>query len=211
MATAELGRLIDEGATHALVGATTDGKDLAGMVVGRWRWGLLANAGGVTWDGDGPVVEATVLGGKAISRSAFTGGRGIVTVRPNATTAEPAATAGEVERRDAVGAGSGAAAAVKVLERVAEAGAEASLEEARIVVVGGRGVGSPEGFAVVTELAALLGGVVGATRASVDAGWIRTRGRSGRRARSSSRRCTSGWASRAPCSTGWGCSRPMRS
>ena len=171
-ATAELGRLIDEGATHALVGATTDGKDLAGMVVGRWTWGLLANAGGVTWEGDGPVVEATVLGGKAISRSAFTGGLGIVTVRPNATTAEPAATAGEVERRDAVGAGSGAAAAVKVLERVAEAGAEASLEEARIVVVGGRGVGSPEGFAVVTELAALLGGVVGATRASVDAGWI---------------------------------------
>jgi electron transfer flavoprotein alpha subunit len=171
LATAELGRLIDEGATHALVGATTDGKDLAGMVVGRWTWGLLANAGGVTWEGDGPVVEATVLGGKAISRSAFTGGHGIVTVRPNATTAEPAATAGEVERRDAVGPGE-TPAAVKVLERVAEAGAEASLEEARIVVVGGRGVGSPEGFAVVTELASLLGGVVGATRASVDAGWI---------------------------------------
>ena len=54
----------------------------------------------------------------------------------------------------------------------AEAGAEASLEEARVVVVGGRGVGSPEGFAVVEELAAVLGGVVGATRASVDAGWI---------------------------------------
>ena len=78
-----------------------------------------------------------------------------------------------MERRDAVGAGSGAAAAVKVLDRVAEAGAEASLEEARIVVVGGRGVGSPEGFAVVDRAGrALLGGVVGATRASVDAGWI---------------------------------------
>ena len=49
---------------------------------------------------------------------------------------------------------------------------EASLEEARVVVVGGRGVGGPEGFALVGELAGLLGGVVGATRASVDAGWI---------------------------------------
>ena len=59
-----------------------------------------------------------------------------------------------------------------VLDRVAEAGAEASLEEAHVVVVGGRGVGGPDGFVVVGELAALLGGVVGATRASVDAGWI---------------------------------------
>ena len=171
-ATAELGRLIDEGATHALVGATTDGKDLAGMVVGRWPWGLLANAGGVTWGGDGPVVEATVLGGKAISRSAFTGGSGVVTVRPNATTAEPAASGGQVRAAGRGRCRRQRGAAVKVLDRVAEAGAEASLEEARIVVVGGRGVGSPEGFAVVTELAALLGGVVGATRASVDAGWI---------------------------------------
>ena len=59
-----------------------------------------------------------------------------------------------------------------VLDRVSEAGAEASLEEARIVVVGGRGVGSPDGFGIVEDLAGLLGGVVGATRASVDAGWI---------------------------------------
>ena len=62
--------------------------------------------------------------------------------------------------------------AATVLERVDEAGAEVSLEDAKIVVVGGRGVGSPEGFGIVEELAAALGGVVGATRASVDAGWI---------------------------------------
>ncbi len=169
-ASAEVGRLIDEGATHVLVGASTDGKDVAGMIVGGLGWGLLANATGVTWGGDGLVAEATVLGGKAITRSAFTGPTGVVTVRPNATTATPAGAPGTVETRDPVPATG--APAVSVLDRVAEAGAEASLEEARIVVVGGRGVGSPEGFAVVTELAALLGGVVGATRASVDAGWI---------------------------------------
>ena len=59
-----------------------------------------------------------------------------------------------------------------MLDRVAEAGAAVSLEDARVVVVGGRGVGSPEGFAVVEDLAELLGGVAGATRASVDAGWV---------------------------------------
>ena len=171
-AAAEVARLIDEGATHVLAGASTDGRDLAGMVVGRWGWGLLANATAVTWGGDGVVAEATVLGGKAITRSAFTGSMGVVTVRPNATTAVPAAVAGSVEQRGPASASGPGAPGVRVLDRVAEAGAEASLEEARIVVVGGRGVGSPEGFAVVTELARLLGGVVGATRASVDAGWI---------------------------------------
>jgi electron transfer flavoprotein alpha subunit len=55
---------------------------------------------------------------------------------------------------------------------VSEAGGEASLEEARIVVVGGRGVNGPDGFGIVEQLASQLGGVVGATRASVDAGWV---------------------------------------
>jgi electron transfer flavoprotein alpha subunit len=80
-----------------------------------------------------------------------------------------AAAAGTVEPR---GAAVSAVPAAIVLDRVAEAGAAVSLEDARVVVVGGRGVGGPEGFAVVDELAELLGGVVGATRASVDAGWV---------------------------------------
>jgi electron transfer flavoprotein alpha subunit len=71
----------------------------------------------------------------------------------------------------------GAAAAdalprVPVIERVAEAGAAAPIEEARIIVAGGRGVGGPDGFRLVEEIAAELGGAVGATRAAVDSGWI---------------------------------------
>jgi len=169
-AAAEVGRLVDEGVTHVLVGATADGRDLAGTLSGLLGWGLLANASGATWAGDSPEVEASVLGAKAITRSILTGSTGIVTVRLNAVEAAPAAGTGTVEPRAAADAP--ATPAASVLERVAESGAEASLEEARIVVVGGRGVGSPEGFGIVQDLAAVLGGVVGATRASVDAGWI---------------------------------------
>ena len=168
-AVAEVRRLVEEGVTHVLLPATTEGRDVAGALVGLLGWGVLANASGVTWDGDGPAVRATVLGGKAITTSVFAAGTGIVTVAPGATTAKAGTATGAVEARAATGA---SLPGVAVVDRVAEAGAEASLEEARVVVVGGRGVGGPEGFAVVEDLASLLGGVVGATRASVDAGWI---------------------------------------
>ncbi len=162
--------LVDEGVTHVLAAATMDGRDVAGILVGLLDWGLLANASGATWDGDAPVVEATVLAGKAVTRSTLTGSTGIITVRPGAATATEAAAVGVVEPRAAEATPVVPAAAI--IDRVAEAGGEVSLEEARVVVVGGRGVGSPEGFGLVDELAGLLGGVTGASRASVDAGWI---------------------------------------
>ena len=61
---------------------------------------------------------------------------------------------------------------VRVTDQVSQAGAAASIEEARIIVGGGRGLGGPEGFRVIEALADALGGAVGATRAAVDAGWI---------------------------------------
>ena len=167
--TAEVARLLDEGVTHVLLGVTQDGRDVAGTIVGLTGLGLLANADAVAWQDGGPVARASVLAGRAITSSAFTGDRGIVTLRPGGVTAETAASAGTVESRDAA---QPAVPAAKVLDRVAEAGAEVSLEDAKVVVVGGRGVGGPEGFRIVEDLAAELGGVVGATRASVDAGWI---------------------------------------
>jgi electron transfer flavoprotein alpha subunit len=152
-----------------LTGAGPEGRDVAGVVSALTGWGILVNAVGVTWD-DGPVVTMSVFGGKLTTTSGLTGDHGIVTVRPNVVTAEAAGSAGTVEATEA--AGELTLPAVRVVDRVEAAGVAAPIEEARIIVAGGRGVGGPDGFRVVEELAEELGGAVGATRAAVDSGWI---------------------------------------
>jgi electron transfer flavoprotein alpha subunit len=152
-----------------LTGAGPEGRDVAGVVSALTGWGILVNAVGVTWD-DGPVVTMSVFGGKLTTTSGLTGDHGIVTVRPNVVTAEAAGSAGTVEATEA--ARELTLPAVRVVDRVEAAGVAAPIEEARIIVAGGRGVGGPDGFRVVEELAEELGGAVGATRAAVDSGWI---------------------------------------
>ncbi len=174
VAATHLAALLErEAPSCILVGATPDGRDLAGILAAQLGWGVLANATALAWGEGGPTVEASVFGGKLLTSSAFTVEHGIVTIRPNTVSATATDVPGTVETAASVGAGPGPALPlVRVVERVAEAGAAAPIEEARVIVAGGRGVGGPEGFRIVEELAAELGGVVGATRAAVDAGWI---------------------------------------
>jgi electron transfer flavoprotein alpha subunit len=152
-----------------LAGAGPDGRDVAGALSALTGLGLLTNATGLTWGDGGPTVEMSVFGGKLLTTSAFTAGRGIVTVRPNVTTATPSQPPGTVETRTT---SAETLPPVRVLDRVSESGAAAPIEEAKIIVAGGRGVGGPDGFGIVRQLAEVLGGAVGATRAAVDSGWI---------------------------------------
>ena len=149
--------------------ASPDGRDLAGMLSALTGLGVLANATEVRWDG-GPVTTHSVFGGKLITEGGFTQGGGIITIRPNSAIAEKRGNPGQVQEMS--GGPVPELPSVKVVDRIEAQSAAAPIEEARIIVSGGRGVGGPEGFKLVEEIAEALGGTVGATRAAVDAGWI---------------------------------------
>ena len=162
--------------SYVVVGATPDGRDLAGALSALLGVGVLVGATGLAWGdaGDGvpagPRVEMQPFGGRVVTTSAFTGDRGIILLRSNMVVAEPLAAPGRVEAGAAVEVLD--VAPVRVVERVVAKSTGPSIDEARVIVSGGRGVGGPEGFAGLGELAGLLGGAVGATRAAVDAGWV---------------------------------------
>ena len=153
-----------------MTGAGPEGRDLAGALSALTGWGVLANATAVQGTADGPVATHSVFGGKLITESALTNGKGIITVRPNSVTAEPSGSTGQVEA--ATVAGELRQPAVPVVDRLDAETKAAQIDDARIIVAGGRGVGGPDGFGLIRDLADALGGAVGATRAAVDSGWI---------------------------------------
>ena len=155
---------------YLLLGASNDGKDIAGMLLGLTDLPVLANGAAVEWGDDGPRVEMSTFGGKLVTRSTFTGPRGMVIVRPASVTAEKAAAPGGVESIEVRVAQE--LPEVRVTNRLEEAGAAAPIEEARVIVGAGRGIGSEDGLRLIEDLATALGGAVGATRAVVDSGWI---------------------------------------
>jgi len=145
---------------EAIVAAGSDhGNELLAHVAALLDQPFAANVTAV----DGDVVTRIRWGGSLVEEARLHGSPKILTVAPHT---QPVAAAVPVETLSAADDGS-----PRVLETVAEASGGVSLRDAKVVVSGGRGVGSSEGFAIIEELAALLGAAVGCSRVVTSAGW----------------------------------------
>jgi electron transfer flavoprotein alpha subunit len=159
-----------------LVGATNNGRDMAPRVACRLKTGLTADCTGLDIDGESGNVAWTrpAFGGNLMAMILCPDNRPqIGTVRPGVFK-RPDADKGRTAKviREAIPTPA-APDGLKLLESIREiSGGLVNLEEAEIIVSGGRGLGKGENFSYVRALAAALGGTVGASRAAVDAGWI---------------------------------------
>ena len=158
-----------------LIGATAIGRDLGPRVAARLHTGLTADCTGLEIDPDS--------GNLLMTRPAF-GGNLMATIicpehRPQMATVRPGVMVralrdenrqGEVIRLDMKPEWN--RRCVTVEEVIMKASKKVDIQQARVLVSGGRGVGSAEGFKLLEELAKALGGEVAASRAAVDAGWL---------------------------------------
>lgn len=161
----------ESGAEVVLLGQTMIGRDLAPRLAQRLGTAVAMDCVAVTTEGGKLVAERPCYGGNARARYTINGTPQMATLRAKAVEPlEPdSSRTGEIVKQ---AAGIDASAVrTKIIERKKEKAEGVRLEDAKVVVGGGRGIGGPEGFKNLEELAGILGGAVGASRAVCDMGW----------------------------------------
>jgi electron transfer flavoprotein alpha subunit len=159
----------DEGYDTVLFAASVLSADVAAGLAARLDAGLNWDLIGLVCEGGGLVGTRPALGDSVYVDVGWKGEPRIGIVRSG--TFEPAPTGGEPEVVDLAVELEDFSTRATMIEQAHEEQAGPSIEEADIIVAGGRGLGGPENFVLVEDLAKALGGAVAATRAVVDAGW----------------------------------------
>jgi electron transfer flavoprotein alpha subunit len=159
----------DEGFDTVLFAQSVLAADIAGALSARLDAGLNWDLVDVAADGEDLTGTRPALADSVYVDVGWTSTPRLALFRSG--TFDPAETGGSAEVRDVQAELEGHSMLAEMVEQAHEESTGPSIEDADVIVAGGRGLGEPEKFALVEELAKALGGAVGATRAVVDAGW----------------------------------------
>src|SRR6187200_2960831 len=161
--------IADEGISYALFGGGLLGFEIGAGLTARLGAGVTMEVTAVKVDGGKLVVERPILQDSEIADVGYVSEPGIIIGRLNAFDAKESGGTAEVVDVDVEL--SEWSSKAKLVQRGEQRGADVNIEDADILVGGGRGLGDADNFKLAEELASALGGAVAATRAVVDAGW----------------------------------------
>lgn len=163
-----LSKVIEEVKPDGIVlGHTSQGKDVSPRVAAKLGLGLITDCTGIGNEGGVPVFNRPIYAGKAFAKKKITDGAIFFTIRPNNITALKKDESRSADISELSVEIKNLHTIVKEVVRKTSGGVD--LSEARVIVAGGRGVKSTDGFAPLQELAEVLGAAVGASRGACDA------------------------------------------